>query len=274
MANTRCALTPGTLEKARQEQFANWLHKMVLTDRASDSNIRKIGLKPEKRVMCYKGCEVNGYRFYTKTHEEHRSRDNSGVCVRGEIINETQHDYYGVLEEVIELTYDGVESKVLLFMCHWFDIINGVKVDHEHGLIEVKHTSTLRTNEPFILACQATLVYYLPYASDKRERQQWSIAMKTTKKEKLGVEDIDANHEFFQEEQPNCPVSISIEQKFIWDNILIQPHEYEPVHPNELSYHTPEDVRELEEEEEIEEQEIEEEEAFEEIEEDNFEEDW
>jgi hypothetical protein len=98
--------------------------------------------------------------------------------------------------------------------------------------------------------------------------------MKTTKKEKLGVEDIDANHEFFQKEQPNYPISISIGQEFIWDNILIQPHEYESVHTNELSYHTPKDVQELEDEEEVEEQEIEEEETFEEIEKDNFEEDW
>jgi Domain of unknown function (DUF4216) len=101
--------------------------------------------------------------------------------MRGETINEIQHDYYGVLEEVIELTYDGIECKVLLFKCHWFDIINGVKFNHEHDFVEVKYTLTLRTNEPFILACQANLVYYLPFALDKRERQ-WSIAMKKKKK--------------------------------------------------------------------------------------------
>jgi hypothetical protein len=66
MTNTRRALTLGTMEKTRQDQFANWLHKKVLTYCASDRNIHKIGLKPEKRVTCYEGCEINGYRFYSK----------------------------------------------------------------------------------------------------------------------------------------------------------------------------------------------------------------
>jgi hypothetical protein len=59
------------------------------------------------------------------------------------------------------------------------------------------------------------------------------------KKKKLGVEDIDANHDFFQKDHPNYPISILIGQKFIWDNILNQPHECEPIHANELLYRTP-----------------------------------
>jgi hypothetical protein len=53
------------------------------------------------------------------------------------------------------------------------------------------------------------------------------------------VEDIDANHDFFQKDHPNYPISILIGQKFIWDNILNQPHECEPIHANELLYRTP-----------------------------------
>ena len=79
----------------------------------------------------------------------------------------THHnDYYGLLQEVIELDYDGL-NKVVLFRCNWFDITNGVKVDHEHGIVEVKHTSRLKNYEPFVLAAQATQVCYLPYASAK-----------------------------------------------------------------------------------------------------------
>jgi Domain of unknown function (DUF4216) len=262
------------LEKARQEDFANWLHNKILTNDNYNDTLRIIALRPEKRAMCYEGCDTNIFQFYTKAHEQHRSRDNSGVCVRGETTNQTQHDYYGVLKEVIELTYDGVDNKVLLFKCHWFDITNGVKVDHEHGLVEVKHISTLRTNEPFVLACQATQVYYLPYASDKRERRQWSIVMKTKRKGKLGVENIDANQEFFQEEQPNCPISISIGQEFIWNNVIIQPRDYEAINPDDLSYRTIQDVEQLEEEEEVQDQEVQEQEVEEPEEDSSEKEDW
>jgi hypothetical protein len=68
---------------------------------------------------------------------------NSIVYVRGECSDDKQHDYYGVLKEVIELEYDGVDNKVILFNCHWLDIINDMRVDHRHGFIDVKHTFTL-----------------------------------------------------------------------------------------------------------------------------------
>jgi Domain of unknown function (DUF4216) len=54
--------------------------------------------------------------------------------------------------EVIGLEYDGVNNKVILFNCHWFDIVNGVNVDYRHGLIEIKHTFTFQSDEPFVLA--------------------------------------------------------------------------------------------------------------------------
>ena len=274
MANTGRSTTPGSLDIARQNEFANWLHKRVLTNRACDDNIRKLGLKPEKRAMCYEGCEINGFRFYTEAHEQHRSRINSGVCVRGVCTDETQHDYYGVLKEVVELEYDGVHNKVLLFKCHWFDITNGVKVDHQHGLVEVKHTSTLRTTEPYVLASQATQVYYLTYASDKRERRQWSIAMRTKRRGKFGVEDINANPDYFQEEHPDCPISVSIGQELVWDNVLIQPHQFEPVQPDELSNSTPQEVDQpSEEQDQVEDQEFQQQ-KVEEPDEDDSEEDW
>jgi hypothetical protein len=52
---------------------------------------------------------------------------NNGVCIKGEWAGEdTVHDYYGVLEEVVELEYEG-HNKVVLFKCHWFNITDGVR---------------------------------------------------------------------------------------------------------------------------------------------------
>jgi Domain of unknown function (DUF4216) len=62
------------------------------------------------------------------------------------------HNMIITVLEVIGLEYDGVNNKVILFNCHWFDIVNGVKVDYRHGLIEIKHTFTFQSDEPFVLA--------------------------------------------------------------------------------------------------------------------------
>lgn len=73
----------------------------------------------------------------------------SGVCVRDSMWSEEDSDFYGVLLNVFELQY--CEDRVLLFKCHWFDT-RGVQVIHPHGLVEVKHRSTLALSDVFIIA--------------------------------------------------------------------------------------------------------------------------
>ena len=102
----------------------------------------------------YKGFVVNGYKFHIKEHARGRTTCNSGVCVKESIFGEAELDYYGVLEEIVELNYLGVNN-VFLFKCQWFDPIRGVKVDKLHSLVEIKHRSKLGSYEPFILAEQA-----------------------------------------------------------------------------------------------------------------------
>jgi hypothetical protein len=166
-----------------------------------DENIRNLGLKPDKQAMCYNGYEINGFKFHTETHSQNKATINSGVCINGQSgDDDTQYDYYGILQEVVELQYEG-GNKVVLFKCNWFDIINGVKVDKKRGIVEVRHASRLRYYEPFVLALQAIQVYYLPYASTKGDRKHWWVAMKTQRKGKLGLAGVQTNDEVFQEEQ-------------------------------------------------------------------------
>jgi hypothetical protein len=51
----------GGLEKARREDFANWLHNKILANNNYDDTLRRISLRPEKRAMCYDGCDMNGF---------------------------------------------------------------------------------------------------------------------------------------------------------------------------------------------------------------------
>jgi hypothetical protein len=62
-----------------------------------------LSLGPERKVKCYNKYFVNGYVFYIEEYEQGRKIYNSGVCVKGSTSSEFEVDYYGKLEEIIEL---------------------------------------------------------------------------------------------------------------------------------------------------------------------------
>ena len=105
--------------------------------------------------------------------------------------------YYGIVLKVYELFYG--ENNVIVFKCHWFDKSRGVRVVHPHGLVEVKHQSTLAASDVFILASQAQQVYCMDYPSNLRERRAWWVACKVQPRREFAMhvpnEDIQLNDE-------------------------------------------------------------------------------
>lgn len=53
---------------------------------------------------------------------------------------------------------------------HWFDLINGVKVDERYRLVNVKPKLRLNSNEPFVLLHRAQQVYYTIYPQNRGSR--------------------------------------------------------------------------------------------------------
>ena len=84
-----------------------------------DGKIRSIAFLPHQRAKCYQGYFVNGFKFHTVEHGESRATMNSGVWVLGDTSGNDAMDYYGMLEEVLELDYFG--DTVVLFKCQWYD---------------------------------------------------------------------------------------------------------------------------------------------------------
>ena len=87
-------------------------------------------------------------------------RYKSGDCVKGSTSSEFEVDYYGKLEEVIELQYHNEHNRVFLFKCYWYDTINrGIRVDSHHGLVEINSEARLHNvNDVFIFAKQCQQV--------------------------------------------------------------------------------------------------------------------
>ena len=127
-------------------------------------------------TMCFSGYITNGYRFHTLTREKNRQSQNNGVFVVGNTgVGTTDIDYYGVLTYVIMLEYLG-SNRVVLFRCNWWDVHDvgrGVKVG-KFGFVSLNSQRFLKTNDPFVLASQASQVFYCNDVANKG----WLVALK------------------------------------------------------------------------------------------------
>ena len=96
---------------------------------------------------------MNGVKFVAYKRDIRRKTQNSGVFVHG-LQNE---EYYGVLEEIFQLSYlNG--NFVVLFKCRWFD---NRKIKRYKNRTSIFVKDLRYETEPFILANQAKQVFYL-----------------------------------------------------------------------------------------------------------------
>jgi len=162
---------------------------------------------PERKVKCYNEYFFNGYVFHTEEYGHGRKTYNSGVCIKGSNSSEFEVDYYGRLEEVIELQYHSEQNRVFLFKCYWYDTTDrGIRVDPHHGLVEVNSKARQRNvNDVFVFAKQCQQVYYTYTPSFKKDqsRVDWLSVLITKPKGRVEVvqdenEDTSVIDEVFQ----------------------------------------------------------------------------
>ena len=77
---------------------------------------------PHICVRKYAGCIINGVRFHTRDCDDCRRSQNSGLTVE-ENNGDDVIDYYGIINEIIELKYIR-DKRVILFKGIWFDVGN------------------------------------------------------------------------------------------------------------------------------------------------------
>ena len=85
-----------------------------------------------------------------------KSTMNSGVSVRSSNGGSSEDDFYGLLDEIIEIEYPGpLMMRVVLFKCTWFDPVKGMNVHMKFNLVEINHKKMYKKYKPFVLAQQA-----------------------------------------------------------------------------------------------------------------------
>ncbi|KAG8369728.1 hypothetical protein BUALT_Bualt14G0044000 [Buddleja alternifolia] len=196
------------LGSLRDTNFVGWFNKYAEDpSNAVDDRIVRLSYLPCRVAKRYKGYFVNGFKFHTKEYGNSKSTMNSGVWVWGTSNENDMTDYYGMLEEIIELEYFGNENKVVLFKCHWYDTTsnNGIRVHPRLKLVEINQKSKLNTSDKFILAQQ---VYYTDFPkhpirhSRSRVRGEWRAVCKIKARSRIDVphlEEHDDNDQLIHE---------------------------------------------------------------------------
>jgi hypothetical protein len=134
------------------------------------ADLRQVSQGFDYRVGTFQKYDINGYRFRTASNEQSRpgrKTTNSGVLT---VCNGVE--YYGILEEIYELYYSGNNPpKVVVFKCHWFDPVH-YRRNLGIGLVEIQRDKKLECEDVYIVAQQATQVYYLSYPCKKAKNLQ------------------------------------------------------------------------------------------------------
>ncbi|KAL4328577.1 hypothetical protein AHAS_Ahas13G0214000 [Arachis hypogaea] len=150
--------------------------------------MKLLACSPMIQARRFGAYNVNGYKFRTITKKDGLKTHNSRVYVSFNTRNYvSMHDnrvavgsvpYYKKIVDMIELNYS-CHFIVVLFKCVWVDttISRGIKQDHL-GLTSINfscsiHTGDREDDEPYILASEAHLVYYV----DDEVVKKWSVVV-------------------------------------------------------------------------------------------------
>jgi Domain of unknown function (DUF4216) len=171
------------------------------------AELRQVAGGFQYRVRSFNAYDVNGYRFHTTSHEQ--SRPNRKTTNSGVFTPSTDGDeFYGRVEEIYELEFHGcTRFNPVIFKCHWFDPEQTRRTPNL-GLVEVRPDSVYQGWDVYVVAQQATQVYYMSYPCQDERLEGWDVVTKVMPHAKLPLpnnEDynFDPNTyagEFFQED--------------------------------------------------------------------------
>ena len=160
---------------------------------------------PLKYAKRYNICYVDGKKFHTKKHATREATDNSGVCVKAANDSQDGDNFYGRLK----VEYPAMPIKrVTLFKFHWYDLTRhgrgtGTRVHKRYQIVDIHIDQSYGKYDQFVLASQANQVYYMPYASLRRDLRDWRVVCKVRpKKYQVSVAiPNDVDDSAFQEER-------------------------------------------------------------------------
>ena len=131
---------------------------------AVDDALYSLAMGPDTRVRHYESCIVGDVRYNTLARDEGRKTQNSAIMSTDTYDKETT-EMYANITDIVQLQYiSSFEDHrcVVLLCCRWYNLFSRIakpRADDYFKSINVK--AAYQTNEPFILANQATQIFFL-----------------------------------------------------------------------------------------------------------------
>ncbi|KAF5185640.1 hypothetical protein FRX31_024767 [Thalictrum thalictroides] len=172
--------TPASTWKYAVDDFIIWLKEEGR--RTNNLHMLRIAEGPKFNVASYNKFRCNGYTFSTFTYDENKLMQNSGVSMKAYSSDGIMTTYYGVIRGIFDLNYH--ECSYAVFYCDWVcsEDRSAFKVDTNSKLVMVNLSKVMSSNtvndEPFILASQASQVFYCK----DTKHEGWSIVIPSPKR--------------------------------------------------------------------------------------------
>ncbi|XP_074293337.1 uncharacterized protein LOC141620334 [Silene latifolia] len=134
-----------------EKLYPMWFKEHVFQENIKDDLLVALAIGPSKEVQTWQRYSINGFNFHTLKYGKNKASMNYGVCVNGI----DGDDYYGTLEEIIELRYCGEQTvyNAIFFKCCWMDNSSIDTIVHDiYKLLEVNHKRKYGKYDPFVLA--------------------------------------------------------------------------------------------------------------------------
>lgn len=205
--------------------FSQWLKQNV--EKSFDgisADIRCLAPGPSDKVLKFSAYNINGFKFRVIERDQDLKTQNCGVFVSAETISYSSSrdhnpragdvSYYGKLTEILELNYYD-SFRVVLFKCKWADTrdARGYRKDEfGHTLVNFSrtiHSGNGEEDEPYVLASQARLVYFVEDPLD----EGWNVVVHVQPRDLYDMGDPMTQDEMLPEimiEDPVIQSSLSI----------------------------------------------------------------
>jgi hypothetical protein len=138
--------------------FVTWFKEHALLASNVHPDLRQLSYE-YITIRRYGRYNDNGFHFHSTIFEDARTLSatcNTGVVVRAVDDEGWEINYYGIIKDILELTFGGDKDLRAVFVyCDWFDPTLGTP-KNKYGMVQIKHEERVRGHDNFVLVlhCQ------------------------------------------------------------------------------------------------------------------------
>ncbi|KAL8121024.1 hypothetical protein AgCh_017982 [Apium graveolens] len=158
-------------ERTHTGDFWKWLKEEAGKREYISLEVKVLAMGPNQAAKRFSGYVINGYIFYSKYIDSKCTTHNSGVFLSSLTTSfatsKDQNpqigvvDYYGSIEEILEISYWG-EFSTVLFKCCWYHTEKDL-----YGMTRVNFNRLIQKSDPYVMVSQVQQVFYIEDPTNK-----------------------------------------------------------------------------------------------------------